>query len=119
MDAIDFNSDSFSDIVEKDNRYQARAYALLMDVVHFLGQNGKHMTAEDILEEFRERTLDLYGPLSFTVLREWGVTKCEDVGEMMNNLAEAHRVRRDPDDTPDQFAGGYDFIEAFLGPYDV
>lgn len=119
MDAIDFESDTFSDIVEKDDRYQARAYALLMDVVHFLGMNGQHMTAEDILDEFKNRTLDLYGPLSYTVLREWGVTKCEDIGEMMTNLADAHRVRRDPGDTLDCFAGGYDFREVFLGPYAV
>ncbi len=119
MDAIDFDSDSFSDIVAKDGRYQARAYALLMDVVHFLGMSGKHMSAADIMDEFENRTLDLYGPLAYTVLREWGVTKCEDIGEMMVNLAETHRVKRDPGDTPDDFVGGYDFREAFLGPYEV
>ena len=119
LDAIDFNSDSFSDIVAKDGRYQARAYALLMDVVHFLGKDGKHMTSEDILDEFRNRTLDLFGPLSFAVLREWGVTKCEDIGEMMANLAESHRVGRDAGDKADDFIGGYDFQEAFLEPYAV
>ena len=33
MDEIDFESDSFEDIVKRDDRYNAKAYALLADVV--------------------------------------------------------------------------------------
>jgi len=118
MDEIDFESDGFEDVVAKDPRYNARAYALLMDVIHYLGANGKHMGAEDILDEFRERTLDQYGPMSYTVLSEWGLTRCEDIGEMMFNLVEARRVAKDENDSPEGFVGGYDFKEAFLGPYE-
>ena len=119
MDEIDFESDAFEDIVGKDDRYAARAYALLMDVVHYLGKDGKHMTAADIMDEFKERALDQYGPMAYTVLAEWGVTCCEDLGEMMANLAEGRRVQRDENDTPESFLGGYDFKEAFLGPYET
>ena len=119
MEEIDFESDSFEDIVAKDDRYDARAYALLADVIRFLGENGRHMTAADILDEFKERALDQYGPLTFTVLTEWGVKRCEDIGEMMFNLAECGRVGKDENDTPESFVGGYDFRETFLGPYDV
>ena len=117
MEEIDFNADSFEDIAGKDPRYNARAYALLMDCIHYLGENGGHMSGADILEEFRERALDQYGPLSYEVLTEWGVKSTEDVGEMMMNLAESRRVGRDEDDTPESFACGYDFKEAFLGPF--
>lgn len=117
MEEIDFESDSFEDIVAKDNRYDARAYALLMDVVKFLGECKNHVSGEDILEEFKERTLDQYGPMAYTVLTEWGVTRCEDIGEMMFNLSDAKRVRKDENDTPESFVGGYDFKEAFQGPY--
>ena len=41
----------------------------------------------------------------------------EDLGEMMFNLAEFHRVKRDENDTLESFVGGYDFEEAFLGPF--
>lgn len=119
MEEIDFTSDTFEDVVARDSRYNARAYALLMDVIHYLGEDGRHMGATDILEEFKERTLDQYGPLAYTVLTEWGVRCCEDIGEMMFNLTEARRVRKDEDDTPEAFVGGYDFKEAFLGPYQV
>ena len=117
MDEIDFESDGFGDVVAKDPRYDARAYALLMDVIRYLGENGKHMGAEDILDEFRERTLDQYGPMSYTVLSEWGVTRCEDIGEMMSNFVESRRVRQDENDSLEDFANGFDFREAFLLPF--
>ncbi len=119
MEEIDFESDSFADIVAKDGRYAPRAYALLMDVIHYLDEGEKHMTGYDILEEFKERALDQYGPLTYTVLTEWGVKSCEDIGEMMFNLTEGRRVRKDDEDTPEAFVGGYDFKEAFLGPYAI
>lgn len=118
MEEIDFSSDTFADIVAKDKRYHARAYALLMDVVRYLGDDGKrHVAGEDIVDEFRERALDQYGPLAYTVLTEWGLSTTEDIGEMMFNLVDGRRIGRDANDSADAFAGGYDFKEAFLDPY--
>ena len=101
MEEIDFSSDDFADIVAKDGRFGARAYALLMDVVRYLsGDDERHVTGEDILDEFKERALDQYGPLTYTVLTEWGLSCTEDIGEMMFNLVEGRRAR------PDGSAGG-------------
>lgn len=121
MDEIDFERDAFSDIVAKDARYDARAYALLTDVIRYLsGKNGeKHCSGAEILDEFRERALDQYGPMSYTVLTEWGLSCTEDIGEMMFNLTESGRIGKDDDDTPESFVGGYDFKEAFLEPYQI
>ena len=119
MQEIDFDSDSFADIVAKDSRYAARAYALLTSVIHVLSEGGKHISGEEILEEFRETALDQYGPLAYTVLTEWGVKRCEDIGEMMFNLVDSGRVHRDENDSAESFVGGYDFKEAFLGPFDT
>ena len=119
MEEIDFESDSFEDIVAKDGRYHARAYAVLMDVVRSLDTTGKHFSAIEILDLFKERVLDQYGPLSYTVLSEWGLKSCEDIGEMMFNLAEGRRVSKDNDDSIEHFTGGYDFSEVFLGPFAI
>lgn len=119
MEEIDFDRDGFDDIIAKDDRYDPRAYALVMDVIGFLGQGNKHMSGEDILDEFKERALDQYGPMTYTVLTEWGIRCTEDIGEIMFNLADGHRVSKDDDDKPEVFAGGYDFKEIFLGPYQV
>ena len=117
MEEIDFEADTFEDIVAKDDRYDGRAYALLMDVVHYLTKDGAHAGAEDIMDEFRETALDQFGPLAYRVLTEWGLKSCEDIGEMMFNLAESHRIGKDENDTHESFIGWYDFEEAFLGPY--
>ena len=118
MDDIDFEADSFADIVAKDKRYDARAYALLLDVVRYLsGEEGKHVPGEDIVDEFRDEALDQFGPLTYTVLTEWGLSSTEDIGEMMLNLVESKRIGRDETDSVDAFASGYDFKEAFLDPY--
>ena len=119
MEEIDYDSDSFADIVAKDGRYAAKAYALLMDVVKYLSEGDHHFTAADIMEEFRVTALDQFGPMTFTVLTSWGLKGCEDLGEMMFNLADGHRVKRDEDDTPEAFIGGFDFKEAFLDPYEA
>lgn len=119
IDPIDFDSDAFADIAAKDKRYAPRAYALLMDVFRYLTADGKHVSAADILDEFRERTLDQYGPMSRTVLAEWGLGSCEDIGEMMLNLVESRRIARDEGDSPEEFRGGYDFDEAFADPYET
>lgn len=113
MEEVDFTSDAFDDIVAKDQRYAPRAYALLMEAVRAC-KDG-----DDLLEEFKERTLDQYGPLSYRVLTEWGLACTEDIGEMMFNLAEANRIPREKSGTPEGYIGGYDFKEAFLGPYEV
>ena len=51
------------------------------------------------------------------MLTEWGLSCTEDIGEMMFNLVEGRRVGRDENDTAESFAGGYDFKETFLAPY--
>ena len=80
-------------------------------------KDGAHAGAEDIMDEFRETALDQFGPLAYRVLTEWGLKSCEDIGEMMFNLAESRRIGKDENDTHESFIGGYDFEEAFLGPY--
>lgn len=118
MNEIDFEADDFRDILERDQRFHPYAYALLMDVVHYLSTDGeRHVSGEEVLDEFKERTLDQFGPMSYTVLTEWGVTCTEDIGEMMFNLVEGNRVRKDDEDSAEAFVGGYDFKEIFLGPY--
>ncbi len=118
MEEINYSADDFSDIVAKDKRYDARAYALLQAAIHELsGDEGRHCSGQDILEVFRDLALDQFGPLAYTVLTEWGLACTEDIGEMVFNLVESKRIGRDEEDSAESFAGGYDFKEAFLAPY--
>lgn len=118
MDDLNFDLDDYADILARDSRYNARAYTLLTDVIRCLsGEESKNVSGADILEEFKERALDLYGPMAYTVLTEWGLNCTEDIGEMIFNLVESRRIGKHETDSKEDFVGGYDFKEVFLGPY--
>ena len=61
--------------------------------------------------------LDAYGPLAYTVLSDWGVHSCEDVGTIVFNLYDSKRIGKTDSDSPADFIGGFDFKDEFLGPY--
>ena len=54
---------------------------------------------------------------AYAVLSDWGVTCCEDVGEIVFNLYDAKRIGKTYSDSRADFIGGFDFKEEFLGPY--
>ena len=55
--------------------------------------------------------------MAITVLDEWGITRCEDFGELVFNMVEQSLLGKTDDDTRDDFKAGYDFTEAFRKPY--
>ena len=56
--------------------------------------------------------------MALTVLDEWGVTRCEDVGEMVFNLIEAGAFGQSETDCREDFASLYDFVEVFEKPFE-
>ena len=52
-----------------------------------------------------------------TVLKTWGINRCEDVGEMVFHLIEVGAFGKTEEDTRDDFANGYDFDDAFHKPF--
>lgn len=122
---------SFQDAVDaisvKDGRYDEEAYYFLREVLDRTVREiaeadpshaPRHVTGRELLEGFRAHALDEFGPLAYTVLRTWGLERTEDVGEMVFNLLECGALSKTEKDSRDDFAGGYDFKEAFLDPYD-
>lgn len=119
--------DDFSDITTRDRRYAAKAYRLLVLAFDgdFTGEGesgpgnrqDRHLSSYDIMLSFRNLARELYGPLAFTVLTEWGLHSCADIGEMMRNLVESKRIVREEDDNYEDFSYGFDFEDEFLGPY--
>jgi uncharacterized repeat protein (TIGR04138 family) len=109
----------------RDPRYDADAYLFLRDALdHTLGGRGKsgsrhqrHVRGPELLNGFRELALKEYGPLALTVLDTWGVQRCEDVGEMVFNLIGVGAFGSTAEDSKEDFAGGYDFAEAFRRPF--
>lgn len=113
-----YETDDFSDILRKDARYDTRAYDFVLRVIAEASESAKgHVTGQELLGFFRDLALDAYGPLAYTVLADWGVHCCEDVGEIVFNLYYSKRIGKTDRDSPADFLGGFDFAEEFLGPY--
>ncbi len=120
MDAptINYETDHFSDILKKDARFDPRAYDFVLQVISEASESAKgHVTGAELLDWFRDLALDAYGPLAYTVLTDWGVHTCEDVGDIVFSLYDSKRIAKTDSDSPADFIGGFDFREEFLGPY--
>lgn len=115
---IQYETGDFDDILRKDSRYDSRAYDFVMRVVAEASLSAKgHVSGQDLLGFFRDLALDAYGPLAYTVLTDWGLETCEDVGAVVMNLCDGNRIAKTERDTADDFVGGFDFKTEFLGPF--
>ena len=117
---ISYETDDFSDIIAKDDRYDSRAYDFVLRVIAEASSAAKgHVSGQELLGVFRDLALDAYGPMARAVLADWGLDSCEDVGEVVFNLYRSKRIGKTDSDSIDDFIGGYNFEEEFLGPYRV
>jgi uncharacterized repeat protein (TIGR04138 family) len=107
---------------KRDRRYARFAYDFVLEALDYTisraGRRGRtgenrHVGGRELLEGIREMVADQFGPLGKLVLNHWGVTRTEDVGEIVFNLIDIGLLNRRPEDTRLDFADGYDFEVAF------
>ena len=118
-------SEALETILREDPRYSREAYGFVREGLDFtckmLKKEGhgpqRHVTGQELLEGLRHYALQQFGPMSKTVLDYWGVRRCEDFGEIVFNMVEKGILGRTEEDRREDFAGGYDFEEAFVKPY--
>lgn len=114
-------------ILETEKRFQPGAYFLVREVLDFtvdrLAKSGsgdkRHVSGRELLEGFRDYLLQEYGPMSATLLRDWGITNCREVGEIVFLFIEHGVFGKQDSDTLDDFDEIYDFEEAFTAPFSV
>lgn len=124
MQAINFD-EVLESILAKDPRYHRDAYLFLREALEFtqkqIGKQNKneirHISGQELLAGIRDYGLSQYGPLTATVLNEWGVRQCEDFGEIVFNMVELGLLSKTERDSRDDFKGGYDFHQAFRAPF--
>ena len=117
---IQYEKEDYTEILKKDDRYDSRAYDFVLEVIHVASTDAKgHVTGQELLNYFRDMALDAYGPLTYTVLNDWGVRCCEDVGALVFNLYDAKRIGKTDSDSPEDFVGGFNFKHEFLDPFAV
>jgi uncharacterized repeat protein (TIGR04138 family) len=114
------------EICETDIRYSPETYSFVREGLdHTLkllkrqNHNGtkSHVTGQELLNGLREYALAEFGPMSKTVLNDWGVKSCEDFGEVVFNLVNAGVLGKTDSDSLGDFKGGFSFDEAFVKPF--
>ncbi|MBN2505584.1 MAG: hypothetical protein JXQ71_02705 [Verrucomicrobia bacterium] len=124
MQAVNFE-ETLDKIVAADPRYHRDAYYFVregLDHTHErLGKSGKgsrrHVTGQELLEGLRSFGLERYGPMTLTLLAEWGVHRTADFGEIVFAMVDAGLLGKTDEDRREDFAGGYDFHDAFCRPF--
>jgi uncharacterized repeat protein (TIGR04138 family) len=113
------------EICAKDSRYDAEAYSFVQSALDFTlkslkrtGQSShRHVTGQELLIGLRDSALKEYGPMSKTVLNEWGIKTCEDFGQIVFNLVSSEILGKTDSDSPEDFKNGFSFEEAFVKPF--
>ncbi len=109
--------------LDKDPRYHPAAYELVRDALHTASnkfrddEDDKHVSGQELLEGFREHVIAEYGPMSLTILDQWGLQRGLDVGNIVYNLIEVGYFGRNDGDSLEDFDGGYAFSTAFSVPF--
>jgi len=124
MHAMQFEQSVYS-ILQREKRFDAHAYFFLKDALDFTlkriaGKNGgraRHVTGQELLEGFRDLALDQFGPMSSTLMHEWGLRKCQDVGDMVFHLIEEQVFGKQESDQHEDFSGNFDLVESLVNPF--
>jgi uncharacterized repeat protein (TIGR04138 family) len=111
------DKDRFERVAAVDLRYTKEAFRFVRDgVARAMQSEGgrvRHVDAKKLLEALRSLAVERYGFGAREQLRLWGVTRCEDFGEIVFTLIEHGIFGKQPGDKKEDFADGYDFETAF------
>ena len=109
------------ELAQEHGRYKPNAYRFTMDAVQFTVRKAReirHVTGGELLEGIRELALARFGPMAKTVFEQWGVRSTEDFGEIVFQLVEQGLLGKTDADKRSDFAGGFDFDDAFVRGFD-
>jgi len=124
MQTVNFEEE-LEKMLAKDRRYERDAYLFVREALDhtqkLIGRPPKgeirHISGQQLLDGARDYALAQFGPMALTVLQEWGIRACEDIGEIVFNMVENNLLAKTEKDTRADFQGGYDFETAFRKPF--
>lgn len=124
MQAMQFEQ-SVMTILKRDKRFEPEAYLFLKDALDFTlkrvadsnGGQPRHVSGPELLVGFRDAALDQFGPMAATLMNEWGVRKCGDVGDMVFHLIEEQVFGKQESDCKEDFSEIFDMDDALRAPF--
>lgn len=74
---------------------------------------NRHVSGREFCWALRDFALKRWGILARTVLESWRITNTSDFGRIVFGFIDFDMMRRQPDDTPEDFSDVYSFTDAF------
>lgn len=121
MNNLQFADGVLARIRARGGHYDERGYLFVLAAVEFLqGQldHRRHVTGPELAHACREFAVRQFGLMAESVLGHWGITRTEDLGRIVYTLVEVGLLVTQPGDRESDFAGVYDFREAFRSEYE-
>jgi uncharacterized repeat protein (TIGR04138 family) len=124
MKALQFEQ-AVESILKREKRYDPLAYLFLKEALDFTlkraadanGGEPRHVTGSELCHGFRDLAVQEFGPMAGTLMIEWGLRESSDIGEIVFHLIDEQMFGKQDSDTKEDFAGAYDFDEAFVKPF--
>jgi len=109
----------------EDSRYPLESYLFVREgldhtlkIMKRTGQGASgHVSGQELLNGIRDYSLKEFGPMTKSVLNEWGIKNCEDLGHIVFNLVNKGVLGRTQSDSIEDFKKGFSFDEAFVKPF--
>ena len=128
-------SEVVQEICQNDPRYALESYTFIREGLDYtlkhlrrntggtVGNSNSgtslrgHVSGQELLGGIRDYALREFGPMSKTVLNEWGIKKCEDFGDIVFNLVKHGVLGKTDSDSLSDFKHGFSFHDAFVKPF--
>ena len=124
MQAMQFEQSVVS-ILKRDKRFDPHAYFFLKDALDFTlkriaesnGGQARHVSGPELLVGCRDYALEQFGPMASTLMNEWSIRKCQDLGDMVFHLIEEQVFGKQDSDKKEDFSEVFDFQASLITPF--
>jgi uncharacterized repeat protein (TIGR04138 family) len=124
MQAMQFEQSVVS-ILKREKRFDPHAYFFLKDALDFTlrriaeknGGQARHVSGAELCEGYRDFALEQFGPMASTLMLEWSVRKCQDIGDMVFHLIDEQVFGKQDSDKPEDFSEAFDFQASLVAPF--
>ena len=120
MSELAFRDGIMDQIRLREPRFHERAFLFVLSALEFSQTRlaeRRHITGAELARACRDLALERYGVLARLVLEHWGIRQTEDIGDIVFALVDLGLLISQTNDTRDDFAGVFDFDQAFERDY--
>lgn len=103
-----------------ESPYHERAFLFVLAALEFCQQHRSergHISGQELAESCRDFAIDQFGLMAYPVLTYWGIRRTIDFGDIVFQLIELGLLQKQESDQLEDFAGVFDFEEAFENHY--